>query len=453
MKIIKYTLSILIILLLFVFLIVPMGIGFWVQHSYQRVIDHIPTTPGFSAEITQFDRGWFDSKATILLTSRGKIKDTRYTMNMEIEQGPLIVTKAIGGSTHYLFALAKTVTTSKGINIKSIAIWHFNNVIDAKLFSKLAAIKLSGTSLSVKNLRGSTSFNRNKNTLKARIKADSAQLAMQTSISATPTSLVNATGINYAGNIHRIGLINYGKQFLQLDTLSIPADNKKTRVLNKVSVISNISKKNEETNIQMTLIAQKIENSPFGAKMLKVNFSFNDLNTKALSEFLKTMRQQKQSINNRLRITELTKPTFSLLRNGLSIKLNQLYIGTAQGPVEAIGTFNIPKSKDNVGILQTIAQISAGFHFQAPKQWLLEQVTNLYATQKSKEGIDALPQNKAIATIRNWQAKNYLKSSGNYYVSTISFKNGKLNINGTIPNFHKPPKAQGSSTQFNKLQS
>jgi len=449
MKSLKYTLSILIILLLFVFLIVPMGIGFWMQHSYQRIIDHIPTTPGFSAEITQFSRGWFDSKATILLTSHGKAKDARYTINMEIEQGPLIVTKAIDGSTHYLFALAKTITTSEDINIKSIAIWHFNNVVDSKIFSKLASIKVANTSFSVKNLRGSTSFNRNKKSLKARIKAGSAQLAMQTSISTTPTSLLSATGINYAGNIHRIGLINYGKQLLQLDTLSIPANNKKICLLNNISVKSNISKKDGATSIQMTLIAQKIKNSQFGAKMLKANFSFNDLNTKALSEFLKTIRQQKLSTNNKLRIT---KPTLSLLRNGLSIKLNQLNVGTAQGTVEATGTFNVPKRKENMGILQTIAQITAGFHFQAPKQWLLEQVTNFYATQKSKQKNEALPQNKATTTIRNWQAKNYLKSSGNYYVSTISFKNGKLNINGTIPNFHKPQKTQGSSTQFNKLQ-
>jgi len=135
---------------------------------------------------------------------------------------------------------------------------------------------------------------------------------------------------------------------------------------------------------------------------------------------------------------KITKIWSSVLRNGLSFNLHKLQIGTMQGNIDAYGSIQIPKLNEKASIAQLPLLASANFRFQVPKQWLIDRVTRVFTKVKNNNQTPPLtPHDRAMAMIKKWEDKNFMVSERNYYISTINYKNGKLLINGKVPDFRK----------------
>jgi len=456
MRAIKITVSTIIIVLLFVFLVMPAGLGLWMKHSYDKLIDNLPPSPYVSMKLSKFEWGWFQSKATIILDFHHNgirpSDNTRYIINTKVRQGPIIFSKTVNGATRVLLALAKTSSDSSGLGAQSTSTWYFNNTIVTHLRAKHFNLSLTGAALKLKNLHGVIAYELNHKKLKGLITIASGSLGMQLSPNTKPAGLFTFSGATYTGAIHRIGLIGYGKQNIRLDSFTFITPNDINNLtINNSNFTSNVTHDKGTTSMRLILSAKKIVNSKFGVNMLTLDFAFNDINTKALTQFLQIARQQKKNKSDKVIMAKLTKPALALVRKGFSLNLNQLNFGTTQGKVEAKGSINIPKLDDKANIMQTAARISSSFNVQVPKQWLLEQVTHFFTmAQNKKPGATITPHDKAVAAIKQWEAQYLIRAEGNHYISEVSFKNGKLLINGITPDFKKKaPSTDTGSPQIN----
>lgn len=460
MKAIRAIISTLLILLMLIFLVLPVGIGLWVKHSYQEIINDIPPSSNVSVKLVKYQLGWFHSKATIAVdlhlqgfSSSQQQNNIRFVFYSDIKQGPLIFAKSSNGSKKINFALAQTISRAPNINFQSTSTWHFNNEITNRFLSKNFKITFSGMIVKLKGLQGSVTYDLDSKKWKGTATISSGSVATQTSPPTTPIKIATFNDVKYSGHIHRASLIVYGKQSLRFNNIMLLLSPKKPTISN-FYFSSNVTQNKNTTSMQIILNAEKIMDTGFGINTFALDFAFNNLNTEALNHFLKTLRTQDEHPNDKAAIPKIIKSSMKLLQKSLSLNLNLLDLGTAQGKLNMVGSINIPKLDDNAGIVQLAALASANFQLRVPKQWLLEQVTNAVSFLQNKSVASTQPRDLATMMLKRWEDENLLIPQGNNYASAIIYKNGKLLINGKASDFRKlksstlPPKEKHPYTPY-----
>ena len=472
MKAFKITISTIVVILLLVFLVLPLGVGLYVKHSYKKILSTIPVTPdaslyvknsnkkiitsipakklitstsetpNVSVKVESFDLGWFYSRATIVvdLHPKGATSSYRIVFYSRIQQGPIILPGASSGSKKTIFALAKIINAAPSINFKSTAIWHFSNKVISNFSSPNINVDVAGFTLKVKGLQGVAAYQLG--TKKWDIIASINSLSLTSADPQRPLKTLTLNGIRYSGKVHRVGLIGYGKQTIQINSLVAQVNNTRTNTtdslaINNLALISDVTNGKNTTNLQLIFNINKLENTDLGINSVTINIAFNDIDTKMLNALLKTTRAQSTNTSDQVALAEVTKSSLGLLRKGLTVKIDKFKVGTSEGTVDVSGSLILPKLSNKANITAVALDASANFKLLIPKTWLVEQMTHVFTFLRNANPSRNSPGNQATTLIKQWEDQQYLNTQGNYYTSTITYKNGILLINGKVPDVTK----------------
>ena len=490
MKGLKITISTIIILLLLIFLVLPFGIGLWTKHSYKTLIENLPPTANVSVKLAKFDLGWFHSKAVItvdlhpqtLSPSTTKRNDIRIIFYNDIKQGPVIFSKKSNGANKTTFAFSQTAIRAPSIKLKSTTTWQFNNKIKSLFSSEQFELNLSGLTLEIKGLRGAGTYNVASKRWEGNANIDSGSLSSRLTSHVPSTTLVTFNDVAYSGKVRRVGLVGYGKQSISFSTLKIMSshENQKNPVISNLTITSEVGQDEDTTNFRLTFDANKVQDSEFDVNSFSLNASVEGLNTNALNNLIKLSHTQSKTSNESTTFAKIAKASTKLFRQGFSFKLHQFYLGTSQGRVDLKGYLKLPKFNKGNTTTKVTSLATGELQLQVPKQWLISQVANTLSFLKGKKNnsstqslnqattpsdqattpsnqtvtpLDqtttpanqtATPLEQATTMVQQWENDGYLLLSANNYISTINYKDGKLLINGKVPDFKKKSSTQPS---------
>lgn len=461
MKVIKFFVYLITVLAVLVFLVAPPLIGLYAKHQYYSMIENASKkNPNVTMKISNYQSGWFSSKITtevdLHMTPKSDHKmigfdnNTRVMIYVDMHHGPVIYSDHAGKKRFYL-ALANIKGEIPTLNLTVRSIWHFSNTIISAFSSSGFELTLAPITVSVKNFQGTSNYHVGSHRFQVHSTLDSMSVYADQNQSTSSNPAIRLDGLLYTGDIDQKDLINYGKQKLTINKVSLNLNPKNPVTLNNLSATSNTVLNDGKIDMTVNYDIQSISKNPLGINGFQLDFSIKNVSADSLNELLEALAQQnKQPMDYKTLLT----PGMDLLQKGLSIHINYFYLKTDDGSVSLDGTFAIPELPKNTSFLQVPMMMKADFHFQAPKTWLKQQMASFIGffqpTKHRQTQVD--PNEAAMLTLQQWENQKLLISSGKNYTARIQFKNGHLLVNGKVPNLQKSP-APNPQYQQNQLNS
>lgn len=435
MKMIKILLTSIVLLVVFLFLIMPPLIGLGVRYQCGRLLSQLNHSyPNITATISHYRFGWFTSKIDIRLdvhfkkgTLEHKIgsSNTRQVAFMTIRQGPIIIRKQRGHYNPYL-ALADIDITSPQLRLKAHSIWHLSLWASAQFTSPSFQIISAPCKIIVKTLQGMLYFHLSLKHFKAHTSIDTFNL--EQTASGQPIIAINK--LLYHANLKKMDFVRLGQQTLTIKKMMVSLGKDDSITLSNILAHTNSRLTNGGIEMTANYKIKPITQNKFDINGLNIHFSIKNVDEKRFNELLNVLSKHKTLTSTDYE--SFAKPGLDLLQQGLNINLKQLTLNTSSGAVSLVGTLNIPKQSNGISLLEIPTMINANFYFQSPKTWFTKQLSTYYAYLASKQtpppSID--PQKMAENTLQKWAQERFIIIDGNQLKTRLQFQKGLLFFNG-----------------------
>jgi hypothetical protein len=455
-------LIVVIIIIILALLFIPLVLSFWLQHHYQHILNHLTHTNRITIKVTDFDRGWFVSKATLQVNVWGNeikpapgvlantITPLQFNVQQRIISGPLVVGKLDHG--HRLF-LGKAFIYSDGtddnVQFKAASLIRFNNALKTYLDAKTLTITSENQQFTIHHLKANALIFPHAHHFIVDSAIEQATLAEKQNNNAVPvqykTKLV-VENITSRSNAKQKSVLWYGARSINVGKITYLNNQNKSTEVDNLFVYSTQTETNGTTTMTETAHAAQVSADKLNLRPLDFKFSINYLDTPNLINLVQTALKFKPlSEINVQQIKVLYLPLVNLLSQGVLIQLHYLNAGTPDGAVNMQAQLNFPKQPSASNLPLILANAEGRFSVQMPLAWLKTQIENLYDNKKISMSSELTPTTAAQKLTQKWLDNKKLIQDGEFVKSVIIYDKGQLLINGLQPNYQAPVPAAAAT--------
>lgn len=450
-------LVIIVILIILVLLFTPLGLSFWLQRHYGHLLSRVNHYNKISIRVTQFNRGWFVSTATLQITLAGHWMKPQpgmilanpnepltFTLQQRIINGPLLIGKFNEGNRLFLGkAFVYSNSNDPNFLVNAATLIHFSNTLHNYIDAPMIAIANDQQQFVINNLKATLIYIVRQHRLLTDTQMDRIQL------DAKPTIGVGATeyqprlllqNITTRADMQNKGLLWYGDKSTNIRKITYLNNQNKATEIKDLFLYYQQTATQDTTTVTTTAHAAEITADKLDLKPVDLKFSLNNLNTASLNTFIDiAIKLKPLSQINIPQIKMLYLPFVNILSRGLVIKLNYLNAGTPDGSVNVQAQLNLPKQAQAINLPFMLASAQGNFTLQMPLAWFTAQLENLYENKKLKmDRADLSPQAAAQQQIQHWLTNKKLIADGPFVKMSVTYDKGQLLINGMLPGYQAP---------------
>ncbi len=443
MKKLTIALGALILIGLFTVFVLPFFMGLWIQKEYPKIVNTLSSNQGISIKILAYNRGWFSSNARIQinlnnpLLKLNKYPDlsthTSISINEHINHGPFIIAKSTEGKKELVFAAAliHNQTNLPGNNLQSSTKWTFGNTLNSHFIAKKISFGSNQQKIQLSGLQGGFSYTPGSQHIKANVNLKQINIHIPAQGAHTSESVITINNINTKGDYSNSGPLWYGMRTLSADQITVNTPNKAQLIIKNISAKIQQNQKQLNTNIVLLFETQLFHgpNMQWGPAQLQLKIS--GLHTKNLINFMNRAAAVQQMARPKAAVM-IYQPFMALIGQGLTIKLDKLFLRTPKGPIDANAELQVKAQNGTPSLPGIMKNLLAHASLQIPKPLLLQHLTNTYKKKQlhKRTSQHAAPKKMAEQQIQQWISTNVLTQSGDILSMTVNFQQGRLLING-----------------------
>jgi uncharacterized protein YdgA (DUF945 family) len=457
-------LIVIVALIILVLLFTPLGLSFWLQHNYGSLLSRINHSNQISVKVTQFNRGWFVSTATLQVTLWGHWtkpqpgmiltkpgEPLQFTLQQHIINGPLVIGKFNQGRQLF-FGAAFIYSNIADANFlfNAASLIRFNKTLRNYIYAPMIVIANDQQQYVINNLTSMLTYITRQHRLIADTRVERLQLDTKPLIGIGATEYqprLMLQNITSRLDLQQKSSLWYGNKSTNIDKFTYLNNQNKPTEINNLFVYATQTATDGTTNIITTAHAAQVTAEKLNLQPVDLKLSLTNIDTNSLNDLVNTaIKLRPLSQINIQQIKMLYLPCVNLIGQGLSIKLNYLNAGTADGAVNAQAQLNFPKQTQGINLPFILASAQGDFNLQMPSAWFTTQLESLYENKKiTMDQPNQTPQIAAQQTLQQLLANKKLIQEGQFVKMAITYDKGQLLINGLSPGYQAPSQTQSSA--------
>lgn len=430
----------------------PYLMGYILEGQYKLMVDTLARATNTKIEVAKFQRGWFDSSATLQVSFKSRwLKDKKSTqttavlVKQKIKHGVLIFARrAEDKKLDWIFAkaLINTQSSSPNFQFKASTLWGLSDNLTTTIGSPNISLSDAQTKLTFKNLAGTVDYNANNKKIESHFAVASGTIANKT---ADSSNTAHAMKIEFEdmlvkSSFNESGALWYGDRTISFDKLQVDGHDGKSLAMKGLKLVSKVKDNNGSTNINLKLSASKVKNSQFDFSDFNLGFAVDNLNTKALTELIQaTQEMPPQAPHDPKFILQLTTPFFNMIGKGLTLSLSQFEVTAESGKISATGQLQVPAQQGQINLTNLVQYLKGELKIEVPQAWFTDQLVKSHLRRLAvQQQSTMLAQQSAKRDIDYWVANSMLVPAGSSWLINITFNKGKLLVNGKPPALNPP---------------
>ena len=445
----------LVIIIASIALLLPLGMGFAVEHKYSQVLESLSRSEHIKMKLVSYQRGWFHSDAvvqvaltqpTVLEINKWLGNTTgapvQFMLNQRIEHGPLLHVSSQTGNRRLLFGRAvvkSSINTALG-TIDSLTFAEFDgsllsviNAPDLHIDNKAKKIRATVTDLTATLL-----LSADLNQIYASIDAPQANIT-------TPDFLQKINNLSEQFSLRKSpsGLFLGWRTTKIGDASWETVDHKSQIQLNGLTMQSQSAEKSAKMTYRLNAILNKaaLDNTTYGPQQIKL--SINNLDVPTLLALRKELTQITGSEG--LSTTQLFRYNdlfMILLGKGLELNVDKLSLVVASGNLTATMQVVLkPQTTTATSLAGFLRYLDAKTHLELPDAMLTKILTTIGSSTMAQGMMGSLSYGesanpsaesaqRAKQQIAQWVQKKWLIPEDDRYLLDLSYKNQQLMMNG-----------------------
>ncbi len=437
-------LSAIVVVIVFVALAIPFGMGLFVQGRYPQLLAQF-NTPHLSFALLNFKRGWFHSEAQLQVTlhsaettlSGESIPLAQFTITQDIEHGPLVLQKHLDGSRNWMFALAAVQNESRADNLifKSSTIWTMANTVNTALQIKHLLLSNDRQRIEINDLNGDVIYTLADRHFQSQLALGNGAL-YENNPEKVGNDIVDLVKVMELDNltthldIRKINALWYGTRHFAAQKISIFPYGGEVLTINNFAADLNQSQHGGLTKFDLTNHVDTITSGQFKIDQLQVALNLDNMNTPLLENFAQVFMYG--SDFQRFKMYPILVDLFA---KGMTANLSQLQFTTSDGPVAMQAQIaSIPGDPANAGLLHLLENVNMQASANVPKEWLKKEIIS-YLDNKKNANPSLKVDSQVLAQhyLDYWQEHHLLVPQDQQVSMVMNYKNGQLLINGEKP--------------------
>lgn len=444
-----------IIILVIIFLTLPLAMSFWIKNNYQHILNQL-AMQGLSIKVVDFDRGWFESKATIQVSLSKSLwskpqRDTiptdnapiQFTIQERIKNGPIVIGRVDNDLIKLRFAKALVTSASNDPNFifTSTELLHFNNKVYGKSKIKTMKINLKETKVVLNNGSSTLTYTPKTHHIKTEGTFNKITFTTKKSAALEPHQQKQLTmlGSSFHSDLKKISSLWYGEYSIQLNHVIFSKAEKEVLQLKQAALHFKSSQANDTTSETIMVSVKNIVSEDLNLKSFDTQWSASHINTKSLSTLVNTASKLEQPPSKQ-QIQTLFPLVVDLISKGMTLAVDHFTIGTQDGAVNMTAKLDFPK-QDSKSLPVVLSQANGALHLQMPTAWLKQQLTLVFHHKKPQGTETLTPDEAAQQQLQTWIDNKKLIPDETNVKLDITFKKGMLLVNGLPPSYKAPAPA------------
>lgn len=426
------------IAVIFLFLLsVPFSMGFWLQHHYPSLLQRVSYPELATFKLIRFDRGWFVAHATVQITPRNQNQFPSLLVQQRIQSGPLVFSKTASGAWHWSWAKALIDSQSLDSTFRWTARTQLrmDNTLDTTVKATQLTFAQTEQRRILQNLRLRLIFVPSSKTLTLKGKAATLKTYRDVPI-------LYAQHIAFNAKLHKTApWVWVGDRRLHVRRITLfPQDEKKQWQLDRVRFNTHQTAAQTTTTLTITAGVRSIRAPDVTIQPLAITFSLSDLNTAALSQFLRAVIQTHPASTTVKAWATLLPHLWNLISHGFSASLTQLTLNTTTGLLSAEGRLSFFPPMSAFHLPSLLQATTLTFHAKVPSMWLAKSLVYAYQNNLLTVADKTLPPNEtANQQIQRWiESKKIIVASPDIVTFQLLFQQNHLFINGLPQSYTTP---------------
>lgn len=431
-------------LMILTILAVPFCMGVWVQKNYPSILSQL-NTPHITFALTDFKRGWFNSRAQLQITFQSaettlggeSLPLTQMNVVQNIQHGPLVRQKNADGIKRWVIALAQmqNETQSENLNFKSNTLWTLKNNLNTELNIEHLLLGNERQRIEIHHLTGNVNYIPLGRHFQSMLTLESGALFENNpeKIGNNIIDLVKVMEINHFSSkldIRKIASLWYGGRHFEAAKIMIFPYGRDVITAHNFTADLNQNQHDQLTDFNLTNQIEAISDGQFKIGQFQLALILKDMNSASLENF--TRAYIYSSDFQRLKLYTLL---VELFEKGMTVDLKQFKFTAEEGTIGLHGQITIPLSeKPNPGLLHLLENLNIQAEANMPKAWLKKNLISYYESRRNlyPESKDN-PENIAQQYLDFWQKNHLLVFQNDQVIMAINYNDGKLLINGEKP--------------------
>lgn len=410
------------VVLILILLALPFGMGFYVEHTIDKLIAESRLPSYLSVGLQDYQRSWFSSKANFNVQLNIDNEYVLFETPVVIEHGPIIydgikkrfkIAQALIDVPVHLTEQNSTQTHQKPLLHLSIII-GLDNSVHVEFSSPSFELLNNNIKMNWKGIMGDISLSPNRKNVELSLQADPLFIQFnQTSFFSTGHFTLKNTSQKHD---NQLWFGNVTAKFK--DLLYKPTHNTPINMDNLEINIANVDEENT-VNTASTITAHQITYDGNHYGPFKLHYNLNHLSTDALIELNQLNQRNAWQANYLLpqQRFAILQATFDLIKPGVSFIIDELSLDTPQGKVTFHGYIELPKIKSLGQLFSELPELTQQIKAQAVLRWpeALESTLSSY--------------NETNNLFVLLQKNHWLKKDGLFYETNFELKKGQAFVN------------------------